>query len=238
MKTRLNFLLASLLLGAALVIASCAPAAATQFTGPTQPSQPLLLAPQSLASATQAAAALTATEGPTGTTEPFVLELTPLPTETALPTIEVPTEVSRPPALQIWDGLPTYLADSNPNYYFRVRFDPDAWALTFDHYGSPALVHRAITNCVVAPAAGRGLPPNARVEQETRKLGNISYQISTTYVNDIKQFVTYSAGDGHIFTAFQVSLEDRPDQCLLEAETVLATLTSIPITEATPIATP
>ena len=46
------------------------------------------------------------------------------------------------------------------------------------------------------------------------------------------------AAVSHILTAFQVAVDERPDQCLLEAESVLGTLTSIPLSEATPIATP
>ena len=161
-----------------------------------------------------------------------------MPTETALPTLELPTEPVRAPALQAWDGAPTYPSESKPDRYFRVRFDPGAWALTTDAFGAPALVHRAISNCVISPTAGRGLPPNATVEHDKRKLGDINFDISSASVNGIKQFVTYTAGDGRIYTAFQVSLDERPDQCLLEAETVLSTLTSVPISQATPITTP
>jgi hypothetical protein len=234
-RTRLTAILSL----TALVSAACARAAtATPPAPPRDTSQPPQLAPLIVSSATGQGNESTPTEAATNTAEPFVLNLTPLPSETALPTLEVPTEVSRPPALQIWDGLPTYMADSNPGYYFRVSFDPDAWALTTDFYGSPALVHRAITNCIISPAAGHGLPPNATVDQEMRRINGISYQISAVSVNGVKQAVTYTAGDGRIFTAFQVSVEDRPDQCLLEAETVLGTLTSVPISQATPIATP
>jgi hypothetical protein len=155
-----------------------------------------------------------------------------------LPTLVLPTEPARIPSVQAWDGLPTYPAESHPGYYFRVQFDPQSWALTTDQYGAPALAHRAITNCIVSPTQGRGLPLNATAEQEIRKIGDISYQISSVSVNGVKQSATYSGGDGRIYTAFQVAVEDRPDQCLLEAETVLGTLTSIPVSEATPIATP
>lgn len=205
---------------------------------PTKFVQPNNLAPQTLSTSTAQLNQPTPTEVVTATAAPFVLQLTPAPTETPLPTLEVPTEVARPPALAVWDGLPTYLADSQPGFYFRLQFDPNAWALTTDHYGSPALVHRAITNCILSPTAGRGLPPNANVEQETRRINGISYQISAASVNGVKQFVTYSAGDGRIFTGFQLTLQDRPDQCILEAETILGTLTSVPASEATPIATP
>lgn len=215
---------------AALGLAACAPAA-TAAPVPTAEAQ--LLAPQVLSSPVAQPTGLL-----TSTPEPYALDLTPLPTETALPTLELPTEALRAPALDVWDGLPTYPAESRPDYYFRVEYDTSAWALTTDYYGSPALVHRAITNCIISPAQGRGLPPNATVEHEVRRIEGISYQISSTSVNGIKQFVTYAAGDGRIYTAFQVSVEDRPDQCLLEAEAVLGTLTSVQISFATPIATP
>jgi hypothetical protein len=221
-----------------LLLAACGRAAtATPPAPPRNTPQPQLV-PLLVPSATGQAIETTPTEVVTSTAEPFVLNLTPLPSQTPLPTLELPTEVSRPPVLQVWDGLPTYLADSNPSYYFRVSFDPEAWALTTDFYGSPALAHRAITNCIISPAAGHGLPPNATVDQEMRRIHGISYQISTVSINGVKQAAIYTAGDGRIFTAFQVSVEDRPDQCLLEAETVLGTLTSVAISEATPIATP
>jgi hypothetical protein len=212
-------------------------AAATAPVPPTQRPQIPQLSQWPTATAAQATQ-----PSPTGTiasaTEPFTLDLTPLPTQTALPTLVLPTEPARIPSVQAWDGLPTYPAESHPGYYFRVQFDPQSWALTTDQYGAPALAHRAITNCIVSPTQGRGLPLNATTEQEIRKIGDISYQISSVSVNGVKQSATYSGGDGRIYTAFQVAVEDRPDQCLLEAETVLGTLTTIPVSEATPIATP
>ncbi len=221
-----------------VLLAACSAAPTAQLAPPPTPTARVepLLQPQILASPTAVEPA--ATETQTATPEPFALDLTPLPTETALPTLLLPTEPPRLPSLLAWDGLPTYLADSNPGYYFRVEFDPNAWALTTDYYGAPSLVHRAIRNCIISPTAGRGLPSNATVSQDVRKIGDISYQISTVSVNGIAQSVTYTGGDGRILTAFQVSLEERPDQCLLEAEAVLGTLTSVPISQATPISTP
>jgi hypothetical protein len=231
-----NLLVVALLAG--FLAAGCAPAATLPPPAPTEPSTPAALAPLIPASPVEQSNQPAPTESTTPTSAPFLLDLTPLPTETALPTVEIPTEVKRPAALDVWDGAPTYPGDSNPNYYFRVSFDPSAWALTTDNYGFPALVHRAITNCIISPAAGRGVPPNATVEQEMRRINGISYQISAVSVNGVKQTVTYTAGDGRIYTAFQVALDERPDQCILEAETVLGTLTSTPVSQATPIATP
>ncbi len=222
-----------------VLLAACAPAA-TAFAPPPAPTATArvepLLQPQVVSSPTVVVGTATGTS--TSTPEPFALDLTPRPSETPLPTLELPTVAARAPTLQAWDGLPTYLADSRPGYYFRVLFDPNAWALTTDSYGFPSLAHRAIRNCIISPTAGHGLPPNATVTQELRKIEAIRYQISTISVNDVKQSVMYTGGDGRVLTQFQVSLDERPDQCLLEAETVLGTLTSVPISQATPISTP
>lgn len=192
-------------------------------------------APQALSTPTEET---TQTPTATFTSEPFALQFTPVPSETPLPTLELPTEVRFPPALQIWDGLPTYLAESKPDFYFRLRFDPDVWALTTDNFGFPALGHRAIPSCVISPAAGRGLPLNATVEHDVRRLGPVNYDINTAYVNDVKQFVNYAGGDANIYTAFVVAFTDQADQCLKDAETVLAALTSVPASQATPVPTP
>ena len=221
-----------------LWMAGCAPAAATAPAAPSATAPEQSLAPLVQASPVTQLGEATATEVVTPTPGPFVLNLTPVPTETPLPTLELPTEAPRLPALEAWDGLPTYPAESRPDYFFRVRFDPQAWALTTDAFGSPALAHRSIANCIISPTEGRGLPPNATVDHEMRRIGGISYQISTVSADGVKQSATYVAGDGRIYTAFQVAVQDSPEQCLQEAETVLATLTSVQVSEATPIATP
>ncbi len=173
------------------------------------------------------------------TLEPFVAQFTPAPTETALPTPELPTPMpggnSGP---QIWDGLPTYLADSRPDFDFRLSFGPGTWALTKNDFGFPALVHRSIPGCSISPSSGHGLPPNLTVEHDIRKLGQINFQMNITSLNGIRQFVTYSGGDGVIFSAFEVAFQDQADQCLKDAETVLATLTSVPTSQATPAPAP
>ncbi len=228
--------LAAALLAVGLLAAACGAAAPTAVAPPpSDTAGPNSVEPLVMASPTAQPAP---TETPTSTEAPFVLDLTPLPTQTALPTIEIPTEAARPPALEVWDGVPTYPADSDPNYYFRLSFDPAAWALTVDNFGMPALAHRAVTNCLLSPTVGRGLPPNAVAQHEVRQINAISYQVTTVDVNGIRQSVTYAGGDGRIYTAFQLSLPDVPDQCVQDAETVLGTLTSVPISEATPVATP
>jgi hypothetical protein len=230
-----------------MCLTSCAPQpqsnAALAQTASTPQSVSPALAPQTLDTATTAPSdtpepAFTSSPTATFTSEPFALQFTPVPTDTPLPTLVLPTQAPNQKALQIWDGVPTYLADSQPGFDFRVRFDPDVWALTADQFGFPALGHRNIPTCVISPASGRGLPLNVTVEQEVRKVGTVRYQISTAYLNGVKQFVNYTGGDGTILTAFQVSFQDQVDQCISDAETVLATLTSVSASQATPTMTP
>ena len=186
----------------------------------------------------------TPTAPATETPAPPTLTSTPLPTatlpgptvtETLLPTLELPTLAPVEPALDVWDGLPTYLADSQPGYYFRVRYHPKVWGLTEDSYGQPALGHRTIEYCILAPAGPRGMAPGMQVEHDTRKIGALSFEVNVVLSQGVRQFVTYQATDTIIFTGFQVNFVDEIDTCLADAETVLATLTSIPESQATPV---
>lgn len=219
----------------AFLLVGCGPQA-TPFV-PTPVESPRALVPQSLATPT---AQPTQTPTDTPTPEAFSVQFTPVPTETPLPTLELPTEVRFPPEKQIWDGLPTYLAESKPDFYFRLSFDPGLWALTTDNFGFPALAHRDIPDCLMSSTSGHGLPLNVTVEHETHHIGPINYDINTAYLNGVKQFVSYAGGDlnANIYTAFQVSFADQSDQCIADAETILATLTSVPVSQATPIPTP
>ena len=159
----------------------------------------------------------------------------PTPTETPLPPLELPTPLANPPALLAWDGQPTYMGDSKPGYFFRVKYDPEIWALTTDSYGFPAIGHRGIEYCVIAPASGHGLPVNMKVEHDLRKIGANNFEVNMAYLDGAKQFVTYNGGDANIYTGFEVSFQQEPDLCLQEAEVVLATLISVKESQATPI---
>ena len=183
-----------------------------------------------------------ATELPTAALPATPTAALPTPTETPLPPLELPSPVLNAPALLAWDGVPTYPGDSKPGYFFRVTYNPDIWALTSDSYGSPAIAHRGIEYCVIAPLSGGGLPPNIRVDHEIRRINKIAYEISVAYTSDgVKQFVSYAGGDANIYTGFQVSFQHAApsgsaDLCLQEAEVVLATLISVPEAQATPAA--
>lgn len=216
-----------ILLLLSLVISSCGAAAPAGTEEPPQEetaeptSQPVL--PES-----------TPMPEPTSTPQPTPTRILPTPTETPLPPLELPTELPNAPALLAWDGAPTYLGDSQPGFAFRVFYNPEVWALTQDQFGYPALGHRAIPYCVISVTSGRGLPLNVSVEQDILYTKTVTFYVGTAYENGVKKFVTYTGGDGKIFTAFQVSFEEQADQCLADAETVLTTLRSVPSFQATP----
>ena len=171
----------------------------------------------------------------TPTSGPFALELTPLPTATALPPLVLPTQPAFPIGIQVWDGLPTYPAESQSDYYFRLQYDPTRWALTENPFGEPVLANRGLSGCVLAPASGRGLPLSGSVDHEVRRIGGVTFQISTAALSGVTKFANYAGGDGIIYTAFAVSFEDQAEACLAAAEQVLGTLRSVPLIEATPI---
>ncbi len=156
-------------------------------------------------------------------------------TETPLPPLDLPTEIVNAPASLVWDGNPTYPGDSQPGYSFRVTYDPEVWALTNDQFGYPALGHRTIEYCVIAVTSGRGLPQNMTVEHDILYLEDVFYDVSVAYENGVKKFVAYIGGDKVIFTGFEVTFQDQSDQCLVDAETVLSTLRSVPTSQATPV---
>ncbi len=222
---------------ALVLAAACAPAPSSiPFSGAATPaamaSPPSAAGPAEPSSPGTPAIAAAATQGE------FALNLTPLPTATALPTLVLPTESLFAGSIGIWDGEPTYPADSRPGFDYRLNFDPATWAKTTDQYGSPARAHRTIAGCLIAPTGGRGLPLNGTVTHEMRRIGGIGYQINTAYVNDVRQFVTYVGGNGVIYTAFQVTFADQADQCISDAENVLGTLGAVSIDEATPVTAP
>lgn len=159
----------------------------------------------------------------------------PTATETFLPTLELPPLEATEPALDVWDGRPTYLAESQPGFFFRVKYNPSVWGLTQDSYGQPALGHRTIGYCILAPVGVRGMPPGTQVEHETRQIGKLFFEINTVLINGQRQFVTYQATDNVIFTSFQVNFVAELDACLADAEAVLASLTSVPESQATPV---
>lgn len=182
----------------------------------------------------------------TPTPEPPTQTSTPAPTrtpaatltDTPLPTLELPTEALLAPARAVWDGVPTYLAESTPGYAFRVTYDPDLWALTTDQFGFPTLAHRNLSSCLITVTSGRGLPPNITVEHDVFYINNIMFDVSTAYENGVKKFVTYTGGDGNIITAFEVSFVEESDACLNDAVAVISTLRSVPASQATPTLTP
>ena len=215
-----------------LITVTCLLIAVLSACGAPATAGPLLVPVTSTALASPSAAATPSPlPSPTQTPTPT---LGPPATETPLPTLELSTLEAFEPALDVWDGQPTYLGDSQPGFYFRVKFNPRTWGLTQDNYGQPALGHRDIEACVLAPAGSHGLPPNMQAEHDTRQIGKLFWEVNVALLQGVRQFVTYQAGDTIIFTGFQVNFTDQINACLADAEAVLATLTSVPKSLATP----
>lgn len=215
-----------------LLLASCGPAATMEPSIMERSATPEItpLASETLAftDTPEATPTITLTPTPRPT-------LGPTETATLLPELILPSPEPSEPTFDVWDGLPTYLGDSRPGFYFRVTYNTSVWALTTDSYGQPALGHRDIPYCVIAPASGGGLAPGLQVEHDMRKIGEIYFETNVILQQGVRQFVTYQATDGVIFTSFQVDFEEQPDECIAAAEIVLATLTSVPQSQATPV---
>ena len=170
----------------------------------------------------------------TSTPIPAPTQIISTPTDTPLPTLELPTEMVNPPARMVWDGTPTYPGDSTPGLAFRVSYDPEFWAVTTDQFGFPALAHRTIPGCVISADSGRGLPPTTTVEHYMVNFGAVTYDVATVNENGVKKFAIYTGSDGTVTTGFGVDFTEDADTCLAAAVGVLATLTSIPVSRATP----
>ena len=153
-------------------------------------------------------------------------DLPPASTETLFPTLELPTPESLIPLIETWTSAPTGVAESQPGYSARLDYDASLWALTLDELGSPALVHRQIPYCQLAPAAGRGLPRGWQVDDQFRDNGPVQFEGVTVSQNGVLQFINYFGGDGIILTGFQLSFQEQVDECVRAAETILATLSS------------
>lgn len=201
-------------------ITSCGAAAATDASAATE--FPLIVESSPTSEPTQ-----TFTPEPTQT-----ISITS--TETQLPPLDLPPELANAPAKMVWDGAPTYPGDSQPGFAFRVTYDPEIWALTSDQFGFPALGHRAIEYCVIAVTSGRGLPANMTVEHDILYLDHVFFDVSIAYQDGVKKSVTYIGGDKIVFTGFEVVFDEQTDECLADAETILSTLQSVPVSQATP----
>lgn len=182
----------------------------------------------------------TSTLPPTQTALPSTTPLPAVsiaPTETYLPTLELLPLKTMEPAFEVWDGQPTDPAESQPGFFFRVKFNPRVWGLTQDSYGQAALGHRFIGYCILAGGGVRGMSPGIQVEHSTRQIGPLYFEVNEVLLQGVRQFVTYQAqtADRTVFTSFQVNFVDEIDACLLDVEVVLATLISVPESQATPI---
>jgi hypothetical protein len=78
------------------------------------------------------------------------------------------------------------------------------------------------------------MPANITVEHDVLYTDRVTFDVGVAFENGVKKFVTYTGGDGTIITGFEVSFQDQADACIADAVTVLSTLQSVPVSQATP----
>jgi hypothetical protein len=192
----------------------------------------ITLEPQALSTATLQLPAETLTPSPepsetaTPTPLPSRTPEPPTPTETPLPTLELPTLPARVPARVTWTGLPTYPGDSEPGRLFSIVYDPEIWAQTEDNFENIVLAHREIPSCILSSFTGRGLPMTWKVETDFRQIGDLFIEVSTVTSEEKVEFITFFISDKRIKTAFRLEFGEQLEACALAAEEILLSLRS------------
>ena len=77
------------------------------------------------------------------------------------------------------------------------------------------------------------MPANIAMEHDVLYTDHVTFDVGIAYENGVKKFLTYTGGDGIVITAFEVSFQDQADACIADAVTVLSTLQSVPVSQAT-----
>ena len=183
-----------------IFLASCVPVQSAPFTVTPSPYTPVLLA--------------TPTQ-------------TPIPSETPHPTSLVRIIVTRTPFPQypdsgIWLDQPY---DNDPEYLFRLEFDVSKWELTIWYGDIYHLAHRSIPECYMNyEIGGHGLPEGLRTEVERRKIGEWLFDVIKTSYNEAGHPTEtyYSSTESFIF---KVDSSQGIEQCFVDAERILATVT-------------
>jgi hypothetical protein len=167
-----------------------------------------------------------ATEAPAPTEVPLRTETVSPSPEPPAPTLQTPEPTWTPAVPGSWSGQPTY-PESAANMFFLLTYDFSVWNYGEDDFGLPNLSHRSIPGCSIAPTVGRGLSPDWTVEDTFRPVGALTFEVVVASQNGQVKFVNYYGGDGTVFTGFQVTFNGEMEACLRDAETVLATLSSV-----------
>jgi hypothetical protein len=165
---------------------------------------------------------------------------TPADTATPLPPPDMATPTFTPgpaPVLEAWTGEPTY-PESLPDYQFLVQYDTALWSRGDDTLWEPSLVHKTISNCVIKQTSGRGQPPGWMVDDDSfQDIGTLRFEVVRVSHGGELQFINYFGGDGNVFTGFRVEFNYMIDECVRDAEAVIATLGSVLVPSPTPTIT-
>lgn len=166
---------------------------------------------------------------------------TETPTPTGIPA-EIPTDTDTPtpgtpPVLDTWTGNPTY-PESIPGYLFLVQYDSSLWTRGDELLGEPSLINK-FGRCIIKQTVGRGLPPGWLVDDDSfQTIGSMRYEVVHVSRAGRLQFINYFGGDGNVFTGFRVEFQYDIENCVLAAETVFTTLSSVQAPTPVPTTTP
>ncbi len=148
---------------------------------------------------------------------------TPRNTSTPLPILGTLPAIPAANALELLVDRPTYAQLAKPANLVSLLYDPAEWSLNTAYPGGfmgYALTSRAIYGCKLEPVVPVE-PAGLQVEQYTRPLGTIQFDITRASQAGVLEYATYCTGEGEDRTCYQVSPGDDHAACTQAAESVL-----------------
>jgi len=130
-----------------------------------------------------------------------------------------------------WLDRLSFASESQPVTLFELRYDSTRWRAgsAFSPVGlGYQLIHRSIPGCSLAPTTGGNTSHSMTVESFEIILGGSHFVRGRAEENNAVVFVTYCTADTQTATCFIAYPGSDATACLVDVETVLATLAFVP----------